>query len=263
MKAVAAVFCAVMCLAQAAPAGSYGASQEKKFDLFLTTGYGFGVGGYHDRNTDFSSTISNGNLVSREDHYRNFGWGIKIEGGADYKLMDHVYGLAAFNYSFSAVPGTDNVQEITGISKTYVNYNWSVFGMKVGVKPTFQVLDLFNVYTNFGMGLYFAGSGADLKTTSDLGGTSTSKAKDSDRPAMTFIGAIGAEYPITESIIAYGEINCEQMSFTTTKIEYTQSNGLYADHVVNFEEDVTDRQSPPKIPGTNIALRIGVRFPIF
>jgi hypothetical protein len=263
MKALMTVFCAIVCLASASE-GAYRISEEKKFDLFLATGYGFGVGGYQDRTADFSSTVSNGNLIDREDHYRNFGWGMKIEGGADYKLMDHLFGQAAFNYSFSAVPGRDNVQEITGVSTSSVNYNWSVFGIKAGIKPTFQILDLLDVYTNFGIGLYFAGSGADLKTTTVGGGVSTSKAIDSNSPAMTLISAIGAEYPISESIILFGEINCEQMSFTTTKTEYSQSTGTpYADRVVNYEEDVTDRPSPAKIPGTNIALRVGVRFPIF
>jgi hypothetical protein len=256
--------CASILLVAGICAAQHYSASEKKFDLFVTTGYGFGVGGYQDRAVDFSSTTSGGNLVSREDHYRNFGWGIKIEGGADYKLMDHVYGQGALNYSFSAVPGTKNIHEISGISTTSVNYNWSVFGIKAGVKPTFRALDLLDVYTNFGIGLYFASSGADLETTTIGGGVSTSKARDSNRPAMTFISAIGAEYPINESVIVFGEINCEQMSFTTTKTEYSQSSGvLYDDHVVNYEEDVTDRPAPPKIPGTNIALRVGVRFPIF
>ena len=262
MRVLVTVFCALACLVpQAAQAGSYGASKEKKFDLFLTTGYGFGVGGYQDSTQDFSATYSP-NVTSREDHYRNFGWGIKIEGGADYKLMDHVYGQAALNYSFSAVPGTKNVHDLTGVGTSSVDYHWSIFGIKAGIKPTFQILDLLDIYTNFGIGLYFASSGADLEATA-AGITSTSKAKDSNTPSLTFISAIGAEYPITESVILYAEINCEQMSFTTTKTEYTQSTGAFDNRVVNYEEGATDRPPPPKIPGTNVALRVGVRFPIF
>ena len=103
-----------------------------------------------------------------------------------------------------------------------------------------------------------------MKETEVDGGLSTSKAEDSNKPAMTLIAAIGAEYPISESVIAYGEINCEQMSFTTTKTVYTNSvGGFYDDHIVNYQEDATDRNAPPKIPGTNIAVRVGVRFPIF
>jgi opacity protein-like surface antigen len=262
MKVLVAVFCALMCLAQGASAGSYHASQDKKFDLFLTTGYGFGVGGYQDSSTDFSATYSP-NITDREDHYRNFGWGIKIEGGADYELMDHVYGQAALNFSFSAVPGTENVQDLTGVSTRSVKYSWSIFGIKAGIKPTFRIFDLLDAYTTFGIGLYFANSGAEISQSIIGAGESTEKAKDHNTPALTFIGAIGAEYPINESIILYGEINCEQMSFTTTKIEYVEATGVFSNRVVNFQEDATDRSSPPKIPGTNIALRVGVRFPIF
>jgi hypothetical protein len=262
MRILVAVFCATVVLAPlAASAGSYSAPKDKKFDLFLTTGYGFGVGGYQDSTRDFSATYSP-DITGREDHYRNFGWGMKIEGGADYKLMDHVYGQAALNYSFSAVPGTKNVQDVTGVATSSIDYHWSIFGIKAGIKPTFQILDLLDVYTNFGIGLYFASSGADLEATAG-GITSTSKATDSNTPSLTFISAIGAEYPITESVIVYGEINCEQMSFTTTKTEFSQSTGGFVDRVVNYEEDATDRPPPPKIPGTNVALRVGVRFPIF
>jgi len=259
MRGLKAAWVSVLLIAGVASA--YHSTDEKKFDLFVTTGYGFGVGGLYSGS---SRTFSGTTLMDREDHYQNFGWGIKIEGGADYLLMDHVYGLAAINYSFSAVPGTENKQELIGTSTNSEKFHWSVFGTKLGIKPTFKVLDLLDVYTTFGIGLYFASSGADLKETDVGGGVSTSKAEDSNNPALTFIAAIGVEYPINANVIAYGEINCEQMSFTTTKTDYTNSvGGFFDDHIVNYQEDVTDRNPPPKIPGTNIALRVGVRFPLF
>ena len=240
---------------------AYHSLQEKKFDLFLTTGYGFGVGGQF---LNSSTTISGGAQTAREDHYENFGWGIKIEGGADYKLMDRLFAQGALCYSIG-VPGIKNVDEIVGVSKTTVDYGWSLFGIKALLKPTFQVLDLLDVYTDFGVGIYFASSGAMIKTTAP-GIENTAKAQDSNNPALTFVGAIGVEFPINESMIAYGEIYCEQMSFKTTKTEYlnsTYSGAPYNNHTEYYEEDVTDRSHPPKIPGTNIALRAGVRFPIF
>ena len=236
-------------------------AQEKKFDLFLTTGYGFGVGGQYLAS---STTTSNGALTSREDHYENFGWGIKIEGGADYKLMDRLFAQGALCYSFG-VPGIKNVVEDVGADKTTVDYGWSLFGFKALLKPTFQVFDLLDVYTEFGFGLYFAISGASLETSGpDF--DYTAKAEDSNNPAFTVVGAIGVDYPINASVIAYGEIYCEQMSFTTTQTQYTNSTypgAPYNNHTVYYQEDVTDRNPPPKIPGTNIAIRVGVRFPIF
>jgi hypothetical protein len=240
---------------------AYHSADEKKFDLFLTTGYGFGVGGQYLAS---STTFSGGALTSREDHYENFGWGIKIEGGADYKLMDRLFAQGALCYSIG-VPGIKNVTEVVGGSRTTVDYGWSLFGIKALVKPTFQVLDLLDVYTDFGIGLYFASSGATIETIAP-GVDNTAKAEDSNNPAFTIIGAIGVDYPINANIIAYGEIYCEQMSFTTTKTQYVNStyNGApYNNHTDYYQEDVTDRSAPPKIPGTNIALRVGVRFPLF
>ena len=252
---IAVLLLACGCLAR------YGA--EKKFDLYVTTGYGFGVGGSY---LDASQTYNGaGTLTLRDDHYRNFGWGIKLDGGADYLLMDKLFVQGGLCFNFG-VPGISNVFDNPGVEKTTVNYGWTTIGIKALVKPTFQLFDLFNVYTGFGLGLYFAMSWADI-TSSTPGGDFSSKAVDSNNPALAFIGSLGVEYPLNEFCILYGELYCEQMSFTTTKTEYTNSTfpggSTYIDHIVYYQEDVTDRAPPPKTPGTNIAIRAGVRFPIF
>jgi hypothetical protein len=251
---IAVLLLACGCLAR------YGA--EKKFDLYVTTGYGFGVGG---RYVGPSETYNGAVLTTREDHYQNFGWGIKLEGGADYLLMDKLFVQGGLCFNFG-VPGISNVLDNPGVEKTTVNYGWTTIGIKALIKPTFQLFDLFNVYTGFGLGLYFAMSSADI-TSSTPGGDFSSKAIDSNNPALAFIGSLGVEYPLNEFCILYGELYCEQMSFTTTKTEYTNSTfpggNTYIDHIVYYQEDVTDRAPPPKTPGTNIAIRAGVRFPIF
>ena len=248
---IAVLLLACGCLAR------YGA--EKKFDLYLTTGYGFGVGGNY---IGMSQTKVGGLPTMEEDHYQNFGWGIKLDGGVDYLLMDKLYVQGGLCVNFG-VPGISNVLDDGAGSKTTVNYGWSTFGIKALVKPTFQLFDLFDVYTGFGLGLYFAMSGADIKSTT-LGGDFSSKAVDNNNPALAFIGSLGIEYPLNENIILFGELYCEMMSFTTTKTAYSNSTApFYIDHIVYYQEDVTDRNPPPKTPGTNIAIRAGVRFPIF
>jgi hypothetical protein len=148
-------------------------------------------------------------------------------------------------------------------TKTTVNYSWTTIGIKALVKPTFQILDLFDVYTGFGVGLYFAMSGSDIKRTIP-GAEYTAKTVDANNPALAFIGSLGVEYPLTENIIMYGELYCEQMSFTTTQTTYANStfpNGYVTP--VYYHEDEAGSAPPPKTPGTNIAIRAGVRFPIF
>jgi hypothetical protein len=248
---IAVLLLACGCLAR------YGA--EKKFDLYATTGYGFGVGG---RNVGASQTFNGLTLTKREDHYQNFGWGIKIEGGADYLLMDNLYAQGGLCFNIG-VPWIDNVSD-DGTTKTTTGYRWSTFGIKALLKPTFKLLDLFDVYTGFGLGLCFAFSSADITQTTPTT-TYSVKAIDSNTPGLVFIGSLGAEYPLNEYCIMYGELYCEQMSFTTTKTTYSNASpgGPYIDHIDYYQEDVTDRPPPPKTPGTNIAIRAGVRFPIF
>jgi hypothetical protein len=249
---IAVLLLACGCLAKYGP--------QKKFDLYLTTGYGFGVGG---NNVGASETYAGGILTAREDHYQNFGWGIKLDGGVDYLVMDKLFVQGGLCFNFG-VPGISNVMDNPGVEKTTVNYGWTTFGIKALVKPTFQLFDLFDVYTGFGLGLYFAMSGSDIKRTIP-GVEYTAKSVDNNIPALAFIGSLGVEYPLTENIIFFGELYCEAMSFTTTSTAYSNATpgGPYINHIDYFQEDVTDRAPPPKTPGTNVAIRAGVRFPIF
>jgi len=235
-------------------------AEQKTFDLYLTTGYGFGAGG---RFIGSSQTYDGLTLVSRKDHYQNFGQGIKIEAGMDYLASEKLYVQAGFSYSIG-VPIIE--QKITAVgTSTDIKYSWSTIGIKALAKPTFQLLDLFDVYAGFGIGLYFAISSCDIKVVAGSV-ENTAKGEDSNNPAFAIIGSLGLEYPIVENVIAFFEVYSEQMSFTTTKTEYTHSSfstGPYTNHTEYYQKDVTDREPPPKIPGSNVALRIGVRVPIF
>jgi hypothetical protein len=251
---IAVLLLACGCLAKYGP--------QKKFDLYLTTGYGFGIGG---TNVGASETYAGGILTARDDHYQNFGWGIKLDGGVDYLVMDKLYVQGGLCFNFG-VPGISNVQDDGAGTKTTVNYGWTTFGIKALVKPTFQLFDLFDVYTGFGLGLYFAGSGADIKSTTP-GGDFSARSVDNNNPALAVIGSLGVEYPLTENIIFFGELYCEAMSFTTTSTAYSNSTypggNNYFNHIVYYHEDETNSPPPPKTPGTNVAIRAGVRFPIF
>lgn len=233
--------------------------KKDRFDLFLATGYGINVGGLDVG----PSTTQNGpgtTPISKEDHYLNYGRGIKIEGGASYKLIEHLYGQFALCYNFG-IPGITRTEEVIGSYTLTEKYSFGMFSVKALVKPMFRVFDLLEMYTNFGMGLYFASSSADI---SRIGiNAYTQKAEDSNSPSLGFIGAIGVEYPINESVILYGDIYGEMVSFTMTKTVYSESNPPDLDRINYYQQDVTDRGTPPKTPGTNVAIRVGVKFPIF
>jgi len=239
---------------------------KETFDLFATTGYGIGIGG---RDVGPTITTTNGSIVNKDDNFLNFGRGIKLEGGASYRLMDHLAGQASVCYNFG-VPGIKQ-ETITSIgaatNSLTQEYSFSTLGVKALLKPSFQVLDLIDVYTNFGIGLDFAFSSVQVTQNNTGVGEYHATIKDSNWPAIVFIGALGADYPLGTSMILYGEIYCESMSFMTSKQEISDSNfptgTPYATKVINYEKDATDRSTPPETPGSNLGIRIGVRFPIF
>jgi hypothetical protein len=252
----------VLCLLLCAGAQAQTGVKRDKFDLFLSTGYGFKLGG---RSVGASTTRNAGPagqnpLLMKEDHFIDYGRGIKIEGGASYKLIERVYGQLALCYSFG-VPGITRKEDVIGDHTTTEKFSFSMFGVKALVKPTFRVFDILDMYTNFGIGLFFGYSSSDITRIGT--GAYTEKAEDSNAPALGYIGAVGVEYPINESVILYGDIYGEMVSFTMTKTVYSASTGTASDNVEYYQEDVTDRTTPPKTPGTNLAVRAGVRFPIF
>jgi hypothetical protein len=242
-----------------------GFSQQKEtFDLFITAGAGFGFGG---RDVGASQTITNNVVTKETDHYLNYGSGLKIEGGASHKLMEHLYAQAALCYS-NGLWGINRVIDDQGVDRVSEQYNYSTFGIKAMVKPMFQVLDLFDVYANFGLGLYFAGASIDRKVTIVGLGEYSGRLEESNLPALGIVGSIGVEYPINPSIIVFGELHCEQMSFLVTQTTITNSNlpgpgNQWANGVTNYEKNAVDRPAPYYTPGSNVAIRAGVRFPIF
>lgn len=254
---------AVLCI------GGIAAGQEKEMlDVYAVAGAGIGVGGLHVGATQSwtAPEALGGYLTKTTDNYLNFGSGLQLEGGADIRLMQHLYCQAALCYG-NGLWGIDQVvvnESASGLTTTD-QYSYSTLGIKLLVKPTFQVLDLFTVYTGFGIGLDFAwltihhsdvGPGVNLSARAD----------DGQWPAFAFEGSLGLDYPITRSIIIFGELQCEVMNFMTSQRTITNSN--YPDgtgwnnQIINYQTNATDRDPPASTPGTNVGIRVGVRFPL-
>ncbi len=252
---------AILAAVVLAACGAAVGQQKETFDIYGVLGYGFGIGG---RDLGASQTFSGGTLTEKTDNYINYGAGLKIEGGASYKLMQHLYGQAALCYSNGLFGIKKDVNQV-GVDEVTDQYSFSTFGIKVLAKPTFQVFDLFNAYTSFGIGLYFAFSSIDHKETA---GGMSARADDSNWPSLAFTGALGLEYPLNRSVVLFGEVYCEEMGFMLH--ERTVSNSNYpagdpwANGTTTFEANSKDPniKTPENIPGSNAAIRVGVRIPL-
>jgi hypothetical protein len=243
MKIMVTVFCAALCLAQAVPAQSYRASQEKNLSIIGSFAGGFGIGGYFQGS---SYKIANTVVTERKDQYVNYGEGIKLEAGAHYRLMEHLgcQGVLGYTWGVPTIKISDGIETET--------YKRSMFGIKVLATPQVQILDLIDVYAGFGFGMFFGWMSWERPSTVYKGEYKTN-------PAFAFCGSMGAEYPVMTELILYGEIAIEQMNFTVTRSRGTDSN----DETVYEQNSTAANIEPPiKIPGSNVALRIGVRFPI-
>jgi hypothetical protein len=243
MRIMTTVFCAALCLAQAVPAQSYRASNEKSLSIIGSIAGGFGIGGEHVGTLD---KVINDVTTESKDQYLNYGEGLKAEAGAHYRLMEHLGCQGVLSYTW----GVPTIK--TTVGNETETYSHGMFGIKVLAAPQVQVLDLIDVYAGFGFGLFFGWVSSERPS-------SPYKGMLKSNPAFAFCGSMGAEYPVMNELILYGEIAIEQMSFTVTRRRTTDSS----DETV-YEQNSTEQNlpPPPKIPGSNVALRFGVRFPI-
>ncbi|HMD69634.1 MAG TPA: hypothetical protein VKF42_12190 [Chitinivibrionales bacterium] len=242
--------------------------QKETFDIYGVLGYGFGIGGRDIGASETYTAPPGGYLTSKTDNYLNYGAGLKIEGGASYKLLQHLYGQAALCYSnglFGIKKEDINVDD--EVDHTTDQYSFSTLGIKVLLKPTFQIFDLFNAYTSFGIGLFFAFSSIDH---TDVTNGWSAHADDNNWPALAFTGALGLEYPLNRNIILFGEVYCEEMGFmlhqrTVSKAPITNTPpSPWVNGTKTFETNSKDAtiETPDNIPGSNAAIRVGVRIPL-
>jgi opacity protein-like surface antigen len=255
---------AVLCICGAAIG-----QQKEMLDVYAVVGAGIGVGGL-DVGASQSWTAPEalgGYLTKTTDNYLNFGSGLQLEGGADIRIMQHLYGQAALCYG-NGLWGIDQVvvNKYTPGVTTTDQCSYSTLGIKLLVKPTFQVLDLFTVYTGFGIGLDFAWLTIHHSQVGPGAVNLSARADDGEWPAFAFEGSLGLDYPITRSIIVFGELQCEVMNFMTSQRTITNSNFVtdpdWTNQIKNYQTNATDRDPPNSTPGTNVGIRVGVKFPL-
>ena len=252
---------------------SYSSSSDKKFSLVGALGWGFSVGGiigvWGVPGGDFSSdTWLNGNLTEVDDDYANFGRGFKIDLGASYALMDNVNLMGAFVMSFAPrAEGVDEstTQPLTTNTIETITVRNAQLGLKVLLVPHFTIFDLLEVGIGAGLGLYFnpASYEYELETITAAGSTKLTEEGDiGTKASLPFIGTIVVEYPISSSLAIFLDLTYEAMNVTIDRIKADKSN-LTTPTSVRLEKDATDRNPPIKVPASNLAIRLGVRIPLF
>jgi hypothetical protein len=250
MRKITVAIIAVFAMASALFAHDTTNADSKVFSLCGSIGYGFGMGGEW---IDASVKLNGLAVQERSDKYLNYGDGFKLELGGIYKLMENLDAQAVINYN-AGVPNIQAITEINSANKTINTYKPSTFGFKTMVLPRVKILDLLDMYAGFGVGLYFASLSWTNSETNFDGNFKTA-------PALAFCGSVGANYPVYNDLIIYGEIAIEQMSFTVNSILDAGTGDQ-----TNFEQDSNANsgvEHPKKIPGSNIAFRVGAKFPVF
>jgi opacity protein-like surface antigen len=240
---------------------SYSASldTDSRFGLFAALGYGFPVGGRYLGDSELSREAG-GDPVEEEDHFINVGQGMKIEAGVSYRFLERVRARVGVQFS-GGVPRVEIVEE-NPARVTTENYRWAMWGIKALVVPRFEVLELLDMYTGAGLGVFFTSASYNVTRTGGL----TAQVDFENSPTIGFLGLFGVDFPIADNIVLFGELNLEAMRVTTREARIHDSDfdhGEYRAETIYYEDDATDREPRPRTPGTNVALRAGVRFDLF
>lgn len=233
--------------------------QAQQLSLFGSVGYGFGIGGADNAGVDLASVqydnAAHSNIVKRDDNYLNYGAGMKIDLGANYAIMEHV----ALQGGLSYTAGTPKLRVKTsypGYEQTLI-YSHNSLGIKILVLPSFRVIELLDVHIGVGLGLYFAGTSIEGEST--RAAEITNDGKIDTRPTFGFCGQAGVDYPMTDKLALFGDINFETLRFTAQAYESTTSNTTV--HYVR-NSSANNEFTPPKLPGTNWSFRVGVKFAV-
>ena len=84
--------------------------------------------------------------------------------------------------------------------------------------------------------------------------------KITSKPALGFLGLLGADYPLNDKLTLFGELGFEQISFSLDKYVVEEPNK----QTIYYSEDDanTNNLNPQKVPGSSFQIRAGVRFAI-
>lgn len=224
-------------------------------NIFGGIGFGFGMGGtlYTSRNTETAST-------KEKDQFYNYGNGLKFDIGCQYFLMDKVSLQGSFCYS-AGLPAFKVVTESANRTDTET-FGRQLFGVKVHIVPKFEVLDLIDMYTGVGFGVYW--NSRKFERVIETNVKQEANGSINSSPSLGFSGMLGTDYPIDDKLTLFGELGFEHVTFNLTEYVIDKSTipGIQGGSTIKYVKDDSniDNYSPAKIPGSNFQLRVGVRY---
>jgi len=221
------------------------AEEKEKLSILGSLGFGFGVGGILYENS-LTGTQDG------EDKYFNYGKGLKLDLGARFAVAEKLKAQADFDLSFG-VPKLETVYKNT-TTNTTTKYSSSMYGIKVKIIPEFEFLELINMYTGVGIGFYWSSLKYDSKTSITILNTTA--------PSLGLSGLLGADFPLSSKLTMFGELGFDAVSFRWTKEDIKESPITSEVGKHSYEKDDPNNPAPPKVPGTNWQIRVGVRMGI-
>jgi hypothetical protein len=230
-----------------------------KIALKAAVGYGFRAGGVAypgSANGSESQTIdANNRTIDRTDQYLNYGQGLKIAVAGDVLLMENVYGELECGFTGKMPRTRVKLDDAHNGEKWEEKYRQACFCVKVLAVPTFTVLDLLDTHIGFGVGLAWTTLKFSKSDEQEDGYVKT-------RPGLCFAGKLGVDYPLTDLLALTVDLSTELVSFTVKEWLAAGSNTPVVTER-NRSSDSNNVARPVKAPGSNVALRVGIRYAIF
>lgn len=235
---------------------------------FVSLGYNFPVGRIFVDNSIDSSFIS-GAVSELDDHYLNYGRGIDLSAGIFVRMMDSVDARLSFDATFGT-PAVEVERRLQTSGTTsqidHYSYRHSLVALKAAATPRFRVVELLDVYTGVGMGLYLSLSSFEHTYSETIGsvtGTFNETVTYNASPRLGFFGLLGAEYPISERVVIIAELDFETLSAKRKSQKVEADDGFpQPTRPATFVKDSPDNAPPQYIPASNWGLHIGVKIPL-
>lgn len=223
---------------------------DAKFDIYAIFGWGIPIGGYYIGTSQKVQNVAT--VLEEKDHYLNYGRGLHLEGGVNFKTMENIKAQISFNYTRN-VPATKIEFENTTVSEfnNEDKYSVNLIGFKALLIPYFNAFDLIEMYTGIGIGLFFNKSsikGSNVVHNQYEGNIKT-------KPALAFCSKLGADFPLNDMFSLFGELTFDAMSFRAESMQTTSSPNK-----ITFDRNNNTLSAPPKVPGSNFGINIGLRL---
>jgi hypothetical protein len=256
--------------------------QAQGMKVFGAAGYGLGLSGNQFASSaEYEIDLTSNyyyyyeEILSRTDHYFNFGKGIKFGGGIEIPVRPHVSLRVEGNFWKMPEIKVEETASGSGEFTYYYWYNyWYLIAFDVNVEAEVENIDTYNaslwnvdavllldtqvgdktLYGGVGVGLFKAAMTreGDYSETVEVSfpdypqynETETHTREDeveySFKSGIGFVGVLGVEMPLNEKVSFFAEANLNAVGFEIEKFEFTKFEVDGEDHLDDLEETEYD-----------------------